>query len=524
MTIKKYAFRTAAAVFVSALALTGCASNGGNTEGGNAAAKGGDLQIAWNAQPATLDPVATTSTATRDIVNNVFESLFALDAAAVPQPMLAESYEANDDFTEFTFNLRKGVKFHNGDEMKANDVVASFNRWIADSAVGQADFADAVVAAVDDYTVTVTVPESFYTLVSATLPANQGLIIVPEESLVTLNETGMAEDALIGTGPYKFVEWKKDQQIVLERFDDYSSVDMESSGYAGEKNAYLDTLTFQIVPDGTTRANGLQAGQYDFASSLPTDNFAALEASGLVLSPELIYQFFFVPNKAAGFFSSNEARQALNYAVDPTQGLAAAYGDEQFYDLNGAISNKDQSAYYSDFGIDGRYDAKDSAKAKKLFEEAGYDGSPVRVLTTRDYADSYNASVVLEQQLEEAGLNVELVVTDQATLLTTRGEADTWDIFPTGLGFGAPESMLPLKSSWAGATDSPEITAALSAVKTSTSDEDLFTAREGVQKAFYDYAPALKLGDGAALNGYSSALSGYEYMYGPIFFNVAKSN
>lgn len=512
----------AATAAVSALLLASCASDTPDSDASAPSATGGELVIAWNAQPASLDPISTTATTTRDITNNVFESLFALDSDANAQPMLAEGYEVNDDFTEYTITLRQGVLFHNGDEMTSADVVASMERWMADSTIGTQDFAGVTVEAVGDYTVLVTSPEPFFTLIELTLPPNQGLIIVPEESIDAIGETGMPESAIIGTGPYVFSEWVRDQQITLERFDDYQGLDSPPSGLAGQKNAYLETLTFAFVPDATTRVNGLQTGEYDFAAAIPADNLAQLESAGLTMSTEFIYQFLFVPNKASGFFASEEARQALNFAVDPAPILTAAYSGADFFDLNGSINRPSQTAWFTEAGIDGRYDALDADRAQTMFEEAGYDGSPIRIITTRDYPDSYNGSVVLEQQLEAAGLNVELVVSDQATVLSTRAETEGWDIFPTALGLGAPETFLPLRSTWAGATDSPEIEDALAAVKLSTSSEEAFAAREDLQTAFYDYAPALKVGDAATVNGYASDIEGYTYLYGPVFFNVSK--
>lgn len=522
MKSTRLAGATAAAI-VAALLLTACTSAAPDPGTSEPAVTGGDLVIAWNAQPASLDPISTTATTTRDITNNIFEGLFALDAEANPQPMLASGYEVNDDFTEYTIALREGIPFHNGDEMTSADVVASMNRWIADSTIGSQDFAGVTVEAIDEYTVLVTSPQPFFTLIELTLPPNQGLIIVPEESIAAIGETGMPETAIIGTGPYKFTEWVKDQEITLERFDEYQSVDSEPSGLSGAKAAYLDTLTYAFVPDATTRVNGLQTGEYDFATAIPADNLAQLESAGLTMSTEFIYQFLFVPNKASGFFASDEARQALNFAIDPTPILTAAYSGADFFELNGSINTPRQTAWFTEAGIDGRYDALDADKAKSMFEDAGYDGAPIRIITTRDYPDSYNGSVVLEQQLEAAGLNVELVVSDQATVLSTRAETEGWDLFPTALGLGAPETFLPLKSTWPGSTNSPEIAEALAAVKLSTSSEDAFAAREVLQTAFYDYGAALKIGDAATLNGYSSDVEGYTYLYGPIFFNVSKA-
>jgi peptide/nickel transport system substrate-binding protein len=104
-----------------------------------------------------------------------------------------------------------------------------------------------------------------------------------------------------------------------------------------------------------------------------------------------------------------------------------------------------------------------------------------------------------------------------------RAETTGWDLFPTALGFGAPDTFLPAKSTWPGSTNSPEIADALAAIKLSTSDEEAYAAREALQTAFYDYGAALKVGDAATLNGMSADLTGYTYLYGPVFFNISKT-
>src|SRR5690625_1167901 len=127
------------------------------TEDSNASeeqASGGELRVALSAQPSNLDQPMSTNTSTQDISRLIFETLLTIDENTEPIPMLAKSYDVSDDGLVYTFHLREGIKFHNGQEMTSEDVVASMERWLEVSTITGAVFEEAVFEAEDDYTVT----------------------------------------------------------------------------------------------------------------------------------------------------------------------------------------------------------------------------------------------------------------------------------------------------------------------------------------------------------------------------------
>ncbi len=175
-----------------------------------------EIHIAISAAPSTLDCNMTSAVVTKQIAySNIFESLLTMKSDFSVACELAESYEVSDDNTVYTYHLRKGVPFHNGQEMKAADVVASMNRWIdnygnAASLVGDARFEE-----VDDYTVQITLDTPSIFLNELIAGAGNTAIIFPASSLDSVDpDTGMLTE-YIGTGPYKYDDWVTDQYIKL---------------------------------------------------------------------------------------------------------------------------------------------------------------------------------------------------------------------------------------------------------------------------------------------------------------------
>ena len=145
---------------------TGCGGSKSSSTSGNAdsTAKQFEINAAIAANPPALDPHTVNANVTGAIGIHIYEALFQMDENYEPQPVLAESYEMSDDGKEYTIKLRQGVKFHNGDEMKADDVVASMNRWMELSPKAKTLIGGSVFEKVDDYTVKLTVNDNFKTI------------------------------------------------------------------------------------------------------------------------------------------------------------------------------------------------------------------------------------------------------------------------------------------------------------------------------------------------------------------------
>jgi peptide/nickel transport system substrate-binding protein len=516
--------RSATAVAVSALlvaALVACSAPSAETGSANASdgpKEGGEIRIAWAAQPPTLDPVATTAYATRDIARNIFEGLIALDANDVPQPVLARSFSVSSDNTTFSFVMRDDVSFHDGSDMTLDDVVSSIERWVADSVVGQRFFAESTVTNDGGDTVVIEAASPLAAGLVLIADNSQQLAIMPKAVVEARTETGVSD--IIGTGPFKFSSWEADQAIVLERFTDYASPGGEASGLAGEKKAYADKLIFDIVPDASTRLSGLQTGMYDMSQNMSTDHLNAVQAdSSLVTIFEEGYFGGLVFNKKEGPSSDVYLRLAIQAALEMEAVGQAGFGSKEFFTLSGALSAPGAAAY-TDGGLEA-YNAADPKKVEDLLAKSSYNGETLRILSTRDLAGNYQEATEIQNQLKKLGINSDLMVSDGATFYSRRTDPAGFDMFVTGWSLAStPILYTVLQPSYPGWTDNAAITKAISAVNAATSDGELGQAYTDLQTSVYDYVPLIKLVDYSQLNGAGSDIGGYRQHMGPILYGL----
>lgn len=498
-------------------------SNSDSTTEGNIN-KDAVLNIAYPTNLQTLDPHLTTNQSTRDVSRQIYEQLLTLNENYEVVPSLAESYEESEDGLTYTFHLREGVKFHNGEELQADDVVASMEKWMLTSTQGKANLAGAKFVEVDPLTVELHIEKAslivpFVLADTAPFPA-----IVPKESVESASESGLTE--YIGTGPFKLEEWKVDQHIHLTRFDEYVSREEDASGLGGKKEALVKDVYFKIVADESTRVSGVTTGEYDIAFEVPFDSVAQLEATDGV---EPVYSdggtSTYVFNKKSGPFSDVNLRQAFNAALNVEEALIAAYSDEQFFEVDSSLSLPSQVNWYSEAGKE-YYNQNDIEKAKQLVEESSYNGEELVILTTKDYPAQYNLAVVAQQVLESIGVKSKLDVYDWPTLQERRTDPNNFDVFPMTFAIRPTIHQNPFLASqaeYAGWTNSPEIDQLLSDITTSNSFEEAKPLIDELQLEVWEYLPVLKVGNNKDLVAVSSKVAGYNNLIGPILWNVSKS-
>lgn len=505
------------------LIVAGCSNDKeatGTTEGNSDANKeteavaGGTLNIAYSSEPITLDAQITGDTAAKDISRSIFESLVILDAEGNVQPDLAEKIEVSDDQKVYTFDIRKGIKFHNGKELTADDVEASLNRWIKLSSLGKTNFIGATVEKTGDYQVKLTLQTpnvNTLALLADPIPAAG---IYPKEIVENAPDEGTAE--IIGTGPYKLKEWKKNQYIALEKFEDYSS-----EGRTIQKQASLDGIQFNFISDESTRISGVTAGQYDIAVNISPDNAKQIESTSNVeniVSPGGFMGLFY--NTKNGLFSNLKIRQAVNTLLDSEAILTGTYGSTEYYELTSSIVAKEFPNYYSEAGSD-QYNLADPEKAKALLKEAGYNGEEVVIITTRDWLDSYNTSLVIQQQLESIGIKVKLEVQDTQTLFDTWTSEKNWDLAPVSWAGRATI----FQGFWTvGGAPVEKSQKYLDAIKAVPTVEEAREEIDAAQQYVWDELPFTLIGHKKHIAAVSTKVTGYEFNLGPVFYNVSKSN
>ena len=200
---------------------------------------GGILKVAIIGEPPALDAHWTTASLTYDVTSHLYEPLFALDDKYAVIPMLAEGHAVGDGGKLYTIRLRRGVPFHNGKELSAEDVVASLTRWSKLATVGKLLFKSVQsLQAKDRYTVELRLTGPSGIVLSALANANQFPAIYPKEVVQAAGDGQIKE--FIGTGPFRFVERIPDRHVRMARFDRYAARNEPASGYGGKKTAYAD--------------------------------------------------------------------------------------------------------------------------------------------------------------------------------------------------------------------------------------------------------------------------------------------
>jgi peptide/nickel transport system substrate-binding protein len=476
--------------------------------------KSGVLTVATVGEPPTLDQMLSPTDLVLMISQHIFETLYTFDAQWQPKPLLAAGMPTlSEDGLTYRIPLREGVTFHDGSGFDSADVVASLKRWLGIATQGkQVARVLKSISADGDHAVIIKL-KSRYAPLLATL--TQASIIMPSEKIAdTLTE-------YVGTGPYKLKERRPDQYIQLVRFDGYKSPEGEASNYAGHREAVASEVRFVPVPDANTRVEGLISGQYDFADSLPFSAYDRVEASGVAapaVYPSAGWTSFNM-NMKEGLFTNKALRQAVQAALNPTDMMLAAFSDKKFYGIDGAFF-PEGSVWHTEEGVQ-RYGEGDPETAAKLMAEAKYDGTPIRILTSRQYEFHYKMAEVAKAYLEAAGFKVDMQVTDWATLTTRRSDPKQWDIFVTHSNFpGDPTMLNTITDTYPGWYISDAKAKAVAAYMTATSKDEAFAAWENVQKVVYDDAPLVKIGNFNALTGISKSISGYVPTYWPHFWNV----
>ena len=403
--------------------------------------KGGDVVIAMTQAPPSLDPHATSAQVARNVNLHVFETLYARDENARPVPDLATGVTVSPDGLTYVFTLRQGVKFHNGRDMTPADVVASLERYRKAGASASLIGAIDSVAATGANQVTIKLKTVQSTFLGNLSSPRAPIAIMPASEAA--KEMGKADP--IGTGPYKFVEYKPDSHVKVARFDDYkpNPAYKERDGFAGAKIAYIDSVTFRFMPEAGARNAALETGQVQLNET--TDGPTAKRMRGnanfqvIQVLPWAVQVLKF--NMAQGAGADLNFRRAIAQAIDAEEILGVAYPD---------IYKVDQSWVYagSAYHNNRKPIKQDIAAAKATLAKSSYKGEKL-VFIIDNIRPNVDAATVFQQQVSQIGVNVELKVADWPTTSGIGLKSDQgWNFWTHGFGIEPYEGPVSAMSHW----------------------------------------------------------------------------
>ena len=416
----------------------GCSSTPATEEGASAsgdAAQGeaadseykDTLVFAMNTDVQSLDPQIQNDTTSEQVVKMLYNTLLKFEDDGTVVGDLAESWSVSEDKLTWTFNLKQGVKFHNGKELTSADVKATFDRALNAEAGGlrttEIIKMFTAVEAPDPYTVTITTDGPYGPMES--LMCNMSLGIMDADYIEKYGlDLGTSVEGENGTGPFKVVSWERDQEIVVERFDDYFGTP-----------AKLQTVVYTIIPEAASRVIALETGEVDVIDKPTDEDLARLEADTenfTVLRKPTISQRLFRFGCNDPIISNTKVRQAIVYAID-RQAIIDALFTGSGYPSTAPLAPV--TFGYSDLGeIE-----QDLELAKSLLAEAGYpDGFDTKIITTERYQNGIELAEIISQQLAEIGINAKIEVWEWSALSASWNgiTADEFDqpIFIMGAG------------------------------------------------------------------------------------------
>lgn len=377
---------------------------------------GGILKVGLQADPTALDPHKQSLTAIWHVVEHIYNRLTRIQPDLTVGPELAESWDISDDGLVYTFNLRQGVTFHNGRPMVAEDVVYSFERLVdpETASTSAADLASmGKVEAPDELTVVMTLKAPDASLL-ATL-SGQSTIIIPRE---VVEENGDLSQVAVGTGPFIFKEYVPNTRIVLEK----------NPNYWEEGLPYLDGMELTPITEDTSRTTALVTGTVDFIEYAPLRDIEVLEQDGSL--------------KLAGDENTNVRFIGLNVEREPFNNLQVRQAIAKVIDREAVLGpavfghgTPTEILFPDNFwaALEHEPTPPDIEGAKALLAEAGYpDGFETSITSWSAYSFLSNAAVVVQEQLKQIGIEAELNLVENATMVDQVYIAKDFDIAVTG--------------------------------------------------------------------------------------------
>ncbi len=425
------------------------------------------LRFIPQANLASLDPIWSTAVVVRNHGLMVWDMLYGLDAQYRVHPQMAEGHTVSDDGLTWTIRLREGLRFHDGEPVRARDCVASIQRWSKRDVLGQRlDSLAEEMAATDDRTIRIRLRRPWAGLAWALgKPSANMCAIMPERIARTDPFQQITE--VVGSGPYRFRQdqFRPGDMVAYERFDGYVPRQEPTDFLAGSKAVHFDRVEWRIMPDPATAGAALQANEADWWETPLPDLLPVLrrnrDITVEVVNPAgnlgvLRFNFLHPP------FNDPAVRRALLPAVDQRAFMDAAIGTDPALSVVPAGMFTPGTPLANDEGLAAVTGPRSIDAARAALRAAGYTNQRVVMLSATDLPVLQNLSEVANDMLRRLGMNVDFPAMDWGTHIQRRNNRNGvdqggWSVFCTtweGLDVSVPGSHQPLRghgsAAWAG--------------------------------------------------------------------------
>lgn len=487
---------------------------------------GGTLVVVQSSNPPSLDAMATSSGASRNVNMNVYETLYGFSEDVKPIPILAEGLDISEDGLTYVFTLRKGVKFHNGKEMTAKDVKASLLRYREVGATTNLLDPVDTIEITGDYEVTFTMKEKTPTFLEAFCSPRAPAAIIPEEDA----QAAAGETSLVGTGPYKITEYVPDSHVTLEKFADYSRDDRYDGpdGFGGKKTAHFDTVTFRIMPEPGAQQAALEAGEVDIL-----DQISVPAARRLANDPDIeTYEnkqwafMTFILNANTPPTDNVKFREAVQVALNMEEVMGIA--TEGLFDLNPRWVYPGSAYDPGEIGAE-YYNQADADKVKALLEEAGYKGEEFVILTDNTIPAHGKAGVVIGEQLKAMGINAVINQVDWPTALNVRMQDEGWNGWTLTMGIEPYLGPAAIISTLTGkrphfVKNDPKLDELYQELITGETVEARAETFKKISEQMYTYFGIVKVGDTGIMQASRADVEGFKPFRFPRVYDVWRAN
>ncbi len=397
------------------------------------------LKVIPHADLKNLDPIWTTAYISRNHGYLIYDTLFAMDEDFKPQPQMVDTWKVSGDAKTWTFNLRSGLKWHDGTDVTAQDCIASLKRWGARDGAGQSLFAviDSL-SAKGKSTIVMKLKKPYGLVLESIGKISSNVPFMMPERMAKTDPFKQIQEH-IGSGPFMFKkdEWVPGSKVVYVKNPYYKPRSEPPSAAAGGKIAKVDRVEWTYFPDQQTAMSALLANEVHYFESPANDLMPILSSN-----PDVVVEIndplgnigFARFNHLLPPFDNAAVRRAAIMAMKQEDYMTGAVGDKKFwktcysvFPCGTPLANEVGSDVIRDGSIE---------KAKAALKAAGYDGTPVVLMQPTDVPVLSAFSLITAEKLRKIGMEVDVQAMDWSTLTSRRAKRDPvadggWNMFHT---------------------------------------------------------------------------------------------